>query len=337
MTPTPEISIIVPIYKVERYLPECLDSILRQTFTDWECILVDDGSPDNCGKICDEYAARDPRFRVIHQKNGGVSAARNSGISNAKAQYIGFVDPDDWTEPDLFLTLYNLICKDDYDMAQVGFCNEYIGENHRKPLVGARTVLDRKATVRRLFFDREIPSYLWNKLFNRRIIDTPFPAGEVFEDISVLNSWVKNIRKAIISPEICYHYRRRKGSIINSNYAPNRIDYLMVCLNRVKELHQIEPEAFSDAEANTYIWKASINAAKTISRYEADPEKRLESVKRISSITRRFPAPSLRWLSLKAHWRARLLRDHPHRFISLMRLVHRGDLHMLHRENRLFD
>ncbi|MDE5957536.1 MAG: glycosyltransferase, partial [Muribaculaceae bacterium] len=73
MIQTPKISIIVPIYKVERYLPECLDSIIRQTFTDWECILVDDGSPDNCGKICDEYAARDPRFRVIHQTNGGLS------------------------------------------------------------------------------------------------------------------------------------------------------------------------------------------------------------------------------------------------------------------------
>lgn len=337
MIQTPEISIIVPIYKVERYLPECLDSIIRQTFTDWECILVDDGSPDNCGKICDEYAARDPRFRVIHQKNGGVSAARNSGISNARARYIGFVDPDDWTEPDLFRTLYDLIREDDYDMVQVGFYNEYIGENHRKPLVGTRTVIDRKAAVRRLFFDHEIPSYLWNKLFNRRIIDTSFPTGEVFEDISILNSWVKNIRKAILSPQVCYHYRRRKGSIINSNFAANRIEYLTVCLNRVKKLRQIEPEAFSDAEANAYIWRAAINAAKTISRYETDPQKRLESVKRISALSTRFPALSLRWLSLKALWRGRLLRDHPERFVSLMRFVHRGDLHMRHRESLLFD
>lgn len=337
MNQNPEISIIVPVYKVELYLRQCLDSIAAQTFSNWECILVDDGSPDGSGAICDEYAARDARFRVIHQKNGGVSAARNSGLSNAKAKYIGFVDPDDWTEPDLFMTLYNLICKDDYDMAQVGFYNEYIGETHRKTLVRARTVLDRKATVRRIFYDREIPSYLWNKLFNRRIIDTPFPTGEVFEDISVLNSWTKNIRKAIISPEVCYHYRRRKGSIVNSNFAANRIDYLMVCLNRVKELHLIEPEAFSDTEGAAYIWKASINAAKTISRFEADPEKRLEAVHRISALTHRFPAPPLRKFSLKAHWRARMLRDYPKRFIRLMRLVYSGDLHSHHRLKAYFD
>ncbi|MDE6447932.1 MAG: glycosyltransferase, partial [Muribaculaceae bacterium] len=152
MIQTPKISIIVPIYKVERYLPECLDSIIRQTFTDWECILVDDGSPDNCGKICDEYAARDPRFRVIHQKNGGLSAARNSGISIAKAQYIGFVDSDDWIEAEMFQTLYNLIRQDDYDMAQVGIFNEYRGKSHRKQLVRTPIILDRRNTVRHLFF-----------------------------------------------------------------------------------------------------------------------------------------------------------------------------------------
>lgn len=337
MIQTPEISIIVPIYKVERYLPECLDSIIRQTFTDWECILVDDGSPDNCGKICDEYAARDPRFRVIHQKNGGLSAARNSGISIAKAPYIGFVDSDDWIEAEMFKTLYNLIRQDDYDMAQVGIINEYRGESHRKQLVHTPTILDRRNTVRHLFYDDKLPNYVWIKLFNRRVITSPFPVGKVFEDIHVLNSWVKNIRKAILSPQVCYHYRRRKGSIINSNFAANRIEYLTVCLNRVKKLRQIEPEAFSDAEANAYIWRAAINAAKTISRYETDPQKRLESVKRISALSTRFPALSLRWLSLKALWRGRLLRDHPERFVSLMRFVHRGDLHMRHRESLLFD
>lgn len=96
-----EISIIVPIYKVERYLKRCVDSILNQTFTDFELILVDDGSPDNCGRICDEYAEKDNRIYVIHKENGGLSDARNAGLDYATGQYIIFVDSDDFVEPDL--------------------------------------------------------------------------------------------------------------------------------------------------------------------------------------------------------------------------------------------
>ena len=92
---TPTISVIVPVYKVEKYIRCCLDSIVTQTFADWECILIDDGSPDNSGKICDEYAEKDGRFRVIHQKNAGVSAARNAGLNVAKGAWITFVDSDD--------------------------------------------------------------------------------------------------------------------------------------------------------------------------------------------------------------------------------------------------
>ena len=98
----PELSIIVPVYKVEPYLPKCIDSILAQTFTDFELILVDDGSPDHCGEICDEYAARDERIIVIHQENRGVSAARNAGLDIARGKYIGFVDSDDWIHPEMY-------------------------------------------------------------------------------------------------------------------------------------------------------------------------------------------------------------------------------------------
>ncbi|MBQ9861711.1 MAG: glycosyltransferase [Clostridia bacterium] len=96
---TPTISVIVPVYNVERYLPRCIDSILSQTFTDFQLILIDDGSPDACGRICDEYAARDPRIGVIHQENAGVGSARNAGLDAAVGKYIYFIDPDDSLEP----------------------------------------------------------------------------------------------------------------------------------------------------------------------------------------------------------------------------------------------
>lgn len=103
------ISIIVPIYKVEKFLPKCIESILNQTYSDFELILVDDGSPDKCPEICDEYAAKDQRIIVIHQKNSGVSAARNAGLKRAKGQYIGFVDPDDFVAPDMYEKWYKLL------------------------------------------------------------------------------------------------------------------------------------------------------------------------------------------------------------------------------------
>ena len=103
MNHVPEISVIVPVYKVEEYLPQCIDSILAQTFTNFELLLVDDGSPDRCGEICEEYAGKDTRIRVFHQQNSGVSAARNIGLQHAKGTYIVFVDSDDWVSTDYLL------------------------------------------------------------------------------------------------------------------------------------------------------------------------------------------------------------------------------------------
>ena len=115
-----EISIIVPVYKVEQYLCRCLDSIVAQTFTDWECILVDDGSPDDSGTICDEYAENDKRFRVFHQENAGVSAARNKGLDEAKGEWICFVDSDDWIEKEMLEKMYNLAVKNKAEVVVCG-------------------------------------------------------------------------------------------------------------------------------------------------------------------------------------------------------------------------
>ncbi|MBQ7882921.1 MAG: glycosyltransferase, partial [Phascolarctobacterium sp.] len=113
----PKLSIIVPVYKVEQYIHKCVDSILNQSFTDFELILVDDGSPDNCGKICDEYAAKDKRVRVIHKENGGVSQARNLGIDEAKGEYISFIDPDDWVDLDMYEKLFSFVDQNELDVA----------------------------------------------------------------------------------------------------------------------------------------------------------------------------------------------------------------------------
>jgi glycosyltransferase involved in cell wall biosynthesis len=133
----PVISIIVPVYRVEPYLRRCLDSILAQTFTDWECILVDDGSPDRCPAICDGYAARDSRFRVIHRKNAGVSAARNAGLDAARGEWIGFVDSDDWCEPEWIEELYHAAVTNGADIAKCRI-RRVRGAGNTPPLRGFR-------------------------------------------------------------------------------------------------------------------------------------------------------------------------------------------------------
>ncbi len=332
----PKISIIVPIYKVERYLRECLDSILAQTFSDWECILVDDGSPDECPRICDEYTTRDPRFRVIHQKNGGLSAARNSGLREARGKYIGFVDSDDWIAPQMFERLYQLITEYGTDMVQVGYRKEYVGFFRPKSLIKDVSVLDRKEIAREMVFDKRIPSYMWNKLFRREVINTEFPEGKVFEDVAVLNHWVRDIRSAVLAPDTLYHYRMRKSSIINTAFSC-RLDYFEAFREREREMRSLEPEALSEKERSQFLWKAAINSAKSIARKEPDSKLRIKFIKEIQLNIQDFPLPTIGVLGLKKYLRARLLLNHPRLFIWLMRATSPINLDEKYRKRHLYD
>ncbi|MDE6269442.1 MAG: glycosyltransferase, partial [Muribaculaceae bacterium] len=207
MTATPEISIIVPVYKVEKYLREALDSILAQTFTDWECILVDDGSPDACGAICDEYAAADPRFRVIHQTNGGQGAARNAGINECRAPYVTFVDSDDTVRPKYLARLHELITGYGTDMAEVGFTKLFRHRGWDIRPVEHITQLNQKEIINELLLSKMLPSYVWAKIFRRECIGPDFAEGMKFEDITALASWAEKIPNAVMSPAPRYCYR----------------------------------------------------------------------------------------------------------------------------------
>lgn len=135
----PAVSIIVPIYNAEKYLQKCIDSVLSQTFKDWECILVDDGSPDRCGEICDEYAKNDNRFKVIHQVNGGVSSARQIGHDLANGEYTIHIDPDDWVEPTMIEELYSKARSEDSDMVICDYFQNNIAEGGGKYLCSTKT------------------------------------------------------------------------------------------------------------------------------------------------------------------------------------------------------
>ncbi|MDE6637121.1 MAG: glycosyltransferase [Muribaculaceae bacterium] len=332
----PKISIIVPIYNMETYLRQCLDSIKDQTFNDWECILVDDGSTDSSSEICDEYASKDPRFKVIHKYNGGVSSARNAGMAAAVAEYVGFVDPDDWTEPMLFDRLYHLITEYDADIVQVGYIKEFLGHNSTKHLVNNTIVIDGDEAVREISFDK-IPNYLWNKLHRRSIMTCMFPEGRSFEDIYVYGHWLLNVKKMVLDPAPLYHYRMRKGSIVHSYNPLERYDYFLSCIDVMNRVEKLLTGKNDINRKNAYINKSAVGAAKSIARNIKKINQRDETIKKISIEVSNYPLPSPRFMGLKPWFRAKLLRKNPKFFGFLMRLVFRADIMMKRRAKQYFD
>ena len=212
-----KLSIIVPIYNVEKYLLRCLDSIAAQTCRAFEAILIDDGSPDGCGRICDEYAAKDPRFTVIHQENRGVSAARNAGLRAAKGEYVGFVDPDDFIDPGMFAALLEAGAQTG---AEIVCCNwETVHDDGRTCVHRLGRALPAQMPAEefaRHVFDvpRSIGGAVWNKLFRREILREPFqPDVTVCEDCLFLIGNLRGAGQAAFIDAPLYKYCARADSI----------------------------------------------------------------------------------------------------------------------------
>ena len=214
----PLLSIIVPVYDVERYLPKCIDSILAQTFTDFELILVDDGSPDSCPALCDAAAAKDARIRVIHQKNGGLSAARNAGLDAARGAWIGFVDSDDYIAPEMYETLYKAVQSTGADLA---LC-DYVKVDE----TGALCTQTHVAVPQKSLTGRELlQKAYWttvqiacNKLYHRTIFaQLRYPVGKLNEDFFVIPEICLNTQKAVVVPDVLYYYVQRGDSIMGKS------------------------------------------------------------------------------------------------------------------------
>ena len=170
MNPAPKVSVIVPVYNAEKYLHRCVDSILAQTFTDFELLLVDDGSPDRSGAICDQYAAADPRVRVFHKPNGGVSSARQCGLDNVQGEYTIHADPDDWVEPDMLQELYAEARRTNADMVICDFFQEY-GDGRTKYIKQQPAALNSETVLQQLLF-QQLHGSCWNKLVKRACYNT---------------------------------------------------------------------------------------------------------------------------------------------------------------------
>ena len=207
MNDNPCISIIVPVYKAERYLDRGVKSLLSQTFKDFELLLIDDGSPDKSGEMCDEYARKDSRVRVFHKENGGVSSARQMGIDNARGEYTIHADPDDWVEPDMLEELYRKAKEADADMVICDFFYDYKWGrviDKQKPEVCTAE------GVQRELFHQKLHGSCWNKLIRRSCYEeyqVKFPQDiTLWEDLYVVCSLLSHPLKVAYLPKAFYHY-----------------------------------------------------------------------------------------------------------------------------------
>lgn len=226
----PKISVIVPVYKVEKYIHKCIDSILRQSFQDFDLVLVDDGSPDTCPQICDDYTSRDKRIIVIHKKNGGLSDARNAGIDwameNSSSEWLAFVDSDDYLHPDYLQSLYQTAMKEEADLVVCDFIRvndqeEIIEDEHSfVDLVTA----DKKELFEIMYSEwRIVPA--WNKLYHKTIFSQlRFAFGKIHEDNYAIHHVFWNCRKAAFIPAGRYYYRIRNDGIMATKTPKSRLD-----------------------------------------------------------------------------------------------------------------
>jgi len=205
------ISVIIPVYNVEKYLKKCVDSVINQTYKNLEIIIVDDGSTDNCPNICDEYIKKDSRVKVIHKKNGGLSSARNAGLEVAKGDLLGFVDSDDFIELEMYEKLKQNMDKYNSDIAICQFYYKFKYSLKKLHGLKAEKVYEGKDIFLNM---KDIQAIAWNKLYKREIFNNVrYPEGKLFEDMWVLCDVLNNAKKVSYLNEPLYDYRLRKGSI----------------------------------------------------------------------------------------------------------------------------
>ena len=226
----PLISIVVPIYNVAEYLPRCLDSILAQTYKNFEVILVNDGSTDKSKQICQDYSRKDKRFILINKKNGGVSSARNTGIDRAKGDYVTFVDPDDYADDDYLEVLFRTMKRHGADISACGHITRYEASGATiSSACGKQRVLTPEEAIRAMLYETYdgLGVSLWAKLFSKNVFDgVRFPEGRIFEDTAIVFELIGAAKSISTDLHSKYNYMMRSDSITNCDFDKSKLDML---------------------------------------------------------------------------------------------------------------
>lgn len=247
----PLISIVVPVYKVEKYLQECVNSLLQQTYPNIEIILVDDGSPDKCPAICDAYAKSNFQIKVVHQLNAGLSAARNTGVEHATGQYICFVDSDDLVAPMYCEQLYNLLKNTECDFSVCSVKRFDDGANFNADIIPVKHSLISNSEFLKLQFERRSEFGVWNKLYRKRLFDKmKFAEGKLHEDVIWSADLAANCTDGVImTSEQLYFYRQREGGIVSQGSVMCSPDRIYACSYLLHTVEKHTPELFDYALA----------------------------------------------------------------------------------------
>jgi glycosyltransferase involved in cell wall biosynthesis len=238
------VSIIVPVYKVEKYLDKCVESLINQTYKDLEIILVDDGSPDNCGELCDAWAKKDERIVVYHKENGGLSDARNYGIDRCTGECIAFVDSDDYVAENYIEFMYKLF--DESDNCSVTACDICAVRNGAEAPYSdfkGSVVFSRREAFERVLYHDLIDVAAYAKLYKREVFDDiRYPVGRVYEDTYVFGDILNKTDHIVFGGEALYYYVQRDDSIVNGAFSEKRLQYIDSVERLVKAAEECDPE-----------------------------------------------------------------------------------------------
>jgi len=246
----PRLSIVVPVYNVEKYLPQCLDSLINQTLKDIEIILVNDGSTDRSEEICRTYAERDSRITIVSKPNGGLSDARNNGIRHATADVIGFVDSDDYVDIDMFESLMRAKEQTQAEIAVGGVkmvTNE--GEVYQIRAVGRDAVVNRRDAMEELLKSKRITNSVCNKIFDISLFEElEFPVGKLYEDEYVTYKLFDKAEKVAMTNQTFYYYRSSPGSITHKAFSEREFDRIYASQIKVQFIEKAYPDLLVYAE-----------------------------------------------------------------------------------------
>ncbi len=246
----PLISVIVPVYKVEQYLERCVTSIINQTYKNLEIILVDDGSPDRCGEMCDEFAKRDSRIRVFHKKNGGQSSARNLGLDNMRGEFVGFVDSDDWIETNMYEHLYKLITEKNAQISVCGLQCDYsngktVYFNDQYPMNKDIEIFSKFDALRELTISKKITNSPCDKLFSKCIFENiRMSEGTVYEDFEIMPSCMEKAEIIVYNPLPLYHYIMTEESTTRGTVSIKRFIEADISRNIIEHYKSNYPDLY---------------------------------------------------------------------------------------------
>lgn len=266
------ISVIVPIYNVEKYLRKCIDSILNQSYANLEVILVDDGSPDQCPEICDVFAVQDSRVKVIHKKNGGLSDARNAGIDIAKGDYITFVDSDDFLKKSAIELLFRSLIKNKCDIStcryEVVYEDNFYGQDNFE---NQELVLSAQDAMEDMLYQEHTTNSAWAKLYKIELFNgIRYPKGKLYEDLGTTYKLFDRANKIVFNSSQEYYYLQRKESIISSPFSKSRMDGLYFATEQLDYVVMNMPELVNAARARLFVEATLIQKSIPDSQYKKE-------------------------------------------------------------------